>query len=457
MDVDCVRLHHENSRYFLFRDQTLAPVTAAEHYGAVINLDFDYIAYLNTLQDFGFRLTRLFLFYREQRDDFNGVLGHQNTLAPRPERYIAPWPRSGQPGCADGLNKFDLSGWNEEYFSRLKDFCREAGARGIIVEVTLFSQFYHNRNYGPWRINPLNHINNVNGVGQIEYNMFTTMKDPKVLAVQEQLVRKTVRELGGFDNIYYEICNEPNWQVGEGMTADWHNRMIAVIREEEAGLPCRHMIAVNEYHEGIVADQVDVFNFHYSILAFYGLASFYGRKRAVGFDETLSGINGWETETIAQRRMEAWEFMIKGGSLYNYLDVTYSTDDATGTGKVIFPDGQRHDGTEIRKQLQYLNGYLSRLDLISMKPDNGVIRRLPAEATAYVLAHSGKVYVVYIREVGAGEMVIDLPEGEYLVEWFNPEEGSLVERGKVFSTGYLSVTLPLYDPDIVVKFQLRKE
>ncbi len=42
-------LHPENPRYFLFRGKPTVLVTSGEHYGAVLNLDFDYVRYLDAL------------------------------------------------------------------------------------------------------------------------------------------------------------------------------------------------------------------------------------------------------------------------------------------------------------------------------------------------------------------------------------------------------------------------
>ncbi len=86
--------------------------------------------------------------------------GEQNTLAPRPGRYLAPWARSSTPGYANGGNKFDLDKWDEAYFRRLKDFVREAGRRGIVVEFNLNYVMYGD---GSWRLNPMNALNNING------------------------------------------------------------------------------------------------------------------------------------------------------------------------------------------------------------------------------------------------------------------------------------------------------
>src|SRR5262245_24705926 len=75
-------LHPDNPRYFLFRGKPAVLITSGEHYGAVLNRDFDYIPYLKELRAQGFNLTRAFAgTYREVPGSF-GIAG--NTLAPAP-------------------------------------------------------------------------------------------------------------------------------------------------------------------------------------------------------------------------------------------------------------------------------------------------------------------------------------------------------------------------------------
>ncbi len=38
-----IALHPENPHYFLFRGKPAVLVTSGEHYGAVLNLDFDFV------------------------------------------------------------------------------------------------------------------------------------------------------------------------------------------------------------------------------------------------------------------------------------------------------------------------------------------------------------------------------------------------------------------------------
>jgi len=53
-------LHPDNPRYFLFRGKPAVLVTSGEHYGAVLNRDFDYRPYLDELKARTFNLTRTF-------------------------------------------------------------------------------------------------------------------------------------------------------------------------------------------------------------------------------------------------------------------------------------------------------------------------------------------------------------------------------------------------------------
>src|SRR5437868_1312955 len=80
---DAIQLHPENPHYFLWRGQPTLLITSGEHYGAVLNLDIDYVKYLDTLAGDRLNLTRTFTggAYYEPQGSFNIA---QNTLAPAP-------------------------------------------------------------------------------------------------------------------------------------------------------------------------------------------------------------------------------------------------------------------------------------------------------------------------------------------------------------------------------------
>jgi hypothetical protein len=155
-----IALHPENPHYFLWSDKPTILVTSGEHYGAVLNLDFDFERYLATLAADGLNHTRTFS--GTSREDSTSFKITDNTLAPKPNRYCAPWARSSSPGYFDGGNKFDLTKWDEEYFERLRRFLSAAQKQGIVVELTLFCPLYQKE---MWAASPMNAKNNVNGLG----------------------------------------------------------------------------------------------------------------------------------------------------------------------------------------------------------------------------------------------------------------------------------------------------
>ena len=138
-----IGLHPDNPHYFVFKEKPTILITSGEHYGAVLNLDFDYVAYLDALSRDSLNLTRIFSgAYLEPQGAFKI---ERNTLAPSRGKFICPWPRTETAGHIDGGNKFDLTKWNEDYFARLKNFMGEAEKRNVVVELAFFCPFMKTR------------------------------------------------------------------------------------------------------------------------------------------------------------------------------------------------------------------------------------------------------------------------------------------------------------------------
>jgi hypothetical protein len=55
-----IQIHPENPHYFTFRGKSTVLITSAEHYGAVVNLDFDYVRYLDRLAAHRLNYTRIY-------------------------------------------------------------------------------------------------------------------------------------------------------------------------------------------------------------------------------------------------------------------------------------------------------------------------------------------------------------------------------------------------------------
>src|SRR5579863_7784894 len=90
---DPIRLDPKNPHYFLYNGKATVLITSGEHYGSVINPDFNYHKYLAALQSDGLNYTRLFPgSYVEVPGTSFGI--QRNTIAPPGDRLLLPWVRS---------------------------------------------------------------------------------------------------------------------------------------------------------------------------------------------------------------------------------------------------------------------------------------------------------------------------------------------------------------------------
>lgn len=433
-------LHPDNPHYFLFRGRPTILITSGEHYGAVLNEDFDYVRYLDELQAHRLNHTRTWVgTYREIPGSFNIT---DNTLAPRPNRYLCPWARSSTPGYFDGGNKFDLTQWDESYFKRLKDFMTQASRRGVVVEMNLFCPNYDDK---LWKANPMHAANNVGGVGKCPANEVYTLKHKDLVAVHEAVTRKIVRELKDFDNLYYEVCNEPYFG---GVTMEWQHRIIDAIVDAGKDLPHKHLIALNIANGRAKVTKphpaVSIFNFHYCHPPDV-VAMNYGLNKPIGENET-----GFRGRDDAIYRTEGWDFILAGGALYNNLDYSFTAKHPDGT----FRDHKSPGGGSValRCQLRILKDFVHGFNFLRMAPDNNVIKGgIPAKATARALVEPGKQYAVYIKGGPGEELRLELPEGTYVVEWLNPKTGK-IDRSETLkhAGGVAALRSPEYTEDIAL-------
>jgi hypothetical protein len=448
------KLHPENPHYFLFRGKPTVLVASGEHYGAVLNQDFDYRTYLDTMQAEGMNLTRAVpgtSLESTNARTYRG--GDQNTFAPRPGRFLAPWARSSTPGYFYGGNKFDLDRWDETFFQRLKDFVRAAGERGIVVEFNLFYVLYGDGpELGKWNLHPLNYRNNVNNVGRVPFHRYNTLDEPALVARQEAVLRKLLTELNPFDNVYYEICDEPYCSgASPKETEAWQNHLLEIADATMRKLPHRQLLAVNYANDyTLVQDMhpaVSILNFHYSFPPAVVPLN-WSLNKPICFDESSDG------HLVFERRREAWAFMLSGGAVYNNLDPSFATDDPTGSGKIQQPDG-RFDGRPLRKQLRALREFMESLDFIHMQPDRNAVAIPPHPGRCYALVKPGESIAVYVhsprKEPRAG-VLVDLPKGRWRADWLHPATGQWEPSRTIeHPGGGLSIDGPAFDKDIALR------
>jgi hypothetical protein len=431
-----LRLAPANPHYFEFRGRPAVLVTSGEHYGAVLNLDFDYKVYLAELQRNGLNLTRTFAgTYREVPGSFD--IGN-NTLAPKEDRFLSPWMREG--------NRYDFARWNPAYFDRLKDFLREASRRGVVVELNLFCPFYKDE---MWEVGPFRAVPRLEAFN---------LKHESITAAQTAFVKKVVGELREFDNLYYEIANEPYFG---GITLEWQRTISRAIADAEAAFAEKHLISQNIANGSVAIKEPDplvsIFNFHYSRPP-DSVAQNYGLDRPIGMNET-----GFDGSADATYRVQGWDFLIAGGALYNNLDYSFTAGHERGDYRY---DEKTPGGgsATLRKQLGILRAFFDRLDFIRMAPAAIVSAD---NASARALAEPGKTYAVYLHRgrmardgkpryqvdpaPRASKLSVELPPGRYRAEWTDPKTGKS-SKGDTFSHdgGARTLETPAYSEDLAV-------
>jgi hypothetical protein len=459
-----LKLSPLNPHYFEYNNKPVLLITSAEHYGALINLDFDYMRYFDALKEHGMNCTRIFSGSYVEREKDISWMRYQNTLAPKPNRLVVPWARSSTHGYYNGGNKFDLDSWDDKYFQRLKDLMTQAKASGIFIELTLFGNQYGD---SIWANSPLYPKNNIQGAGPSgpkSFLLFQSLRNRQLLAYQESMVRKIVQELNSFDNLYYEISNEPYNDVVDSAAVDsWNYHMVNLIKETEKSLPGKHLIAT--CFSVIDYPDVSVANFHYVRVP--GMQSFewlLGLNKVIGMDETLGSVIH---SNVTDTRIEAWDHILRGGGAYNNLcwEYTPGKEEGTDSAKII------------RIYLQNLQKFMGEFDYIRMASDYHSLINKPKSSFVRVLSEAGRQYAVYMnhsRIKGSGpreiwgyraingtyedRLVLDLPAGTYILKWMNPATGKYYGNEIIIRHpgGNLSLLTPVYVTDIALQIKITK-
>ncbi len=465
-----ISLHPANPHYFQYQGKITPLITSGEHYGAVLNLDFDYIKYLDELAAHELNYTRIFVGSYVEKPGAFGI--EKNNLAPAAGRFICPWARSSQPGYYLGGNKFDLKRWDTAYFERLQNFIKEAGKRGIVVEITLFSSMYGDDG---WLGSPLNSINNINETDSLERRKVHTLYGKNINPYQVKMVQKIVQSLNSYDNLFYEIQNEPwadngqkvgntkqpdfapeKWQevleIPNKASMDWQRFMLNTIQITEQFLPKKHLIAqcFANFHqdlskiEGGIARKTSIYNFHYAHTR--AAIQNFGLNKVLGFDES-----GFAGSADSVYRRQAWRWMLAGGGLFNNLDYSFTVAKPDGSDSQKAPGGGSRN---LRGQLKFLKQMLSKLDLATAQPDTNMLQTNSTFVKTHCLKDGRDRQLMYLENTQTDKLQLKIQIGHNKaveLSYFDPKSGTLIQstqaKGK---DGLLQVSCPAYKEDLTL-------
>ena len=429
--------HPDNPHVFLWKGKGKVFVASGEHYGALVNKEFDYQLYFKTLKKAGLENTRLFLGdYLLGPDDFGGILKGISTVEVPPGKFICPWARSSEPGFARGGNKFDLDKWDPEYFTRLHDLFKTAGANNVTIEAILFF-------VGPsWDIMPLNPVNNINNTEQVGSQGYLEVRPgSKMMKYQEAYVRKIIQELNQYNHFFWNVSNEPwlyNSAGPDGKEQGWSGiemfdetktfvQMVAGwIKDEESRLPKKHLIGVDITNEGHLVKQsdldtyykdLDILNVHYDTSARSLDLNYYRIDKILTFNET--GLTKDKTDPVYCTG--GWYYLMSGGGLYGNLDYTFHHNGyEDGTFDPVFPGWYIGSGDpEVKYRLVILQKFMDAMPLEKMFRDT-ISCISPG---CRLISWPGNYYAAFFKGDGEVIPVFDLPEGKYRSWWTNIRTG----------------------------------
>lgn len=343
--------------------------------------------------------------------------------------FYFPWARDGGGTAQDGLPKYNLTHWDSNYWTRLKDACAYAKSKNIYVSIMLFDECGleapTSSSDHRWDWHPFHPLNNVNSLGLPTSDgipEFYSLSNSKLKSIQEAYVAKLIAETSGYPNVIYEICNEYTgpW--------DWEKYWIDYVTAR-----CSNMICVNRL--GSIPSNywtdpnIDMVNFHWGTKTASDtnsyMVSYYPKNKPINYDEPPeSGM------TYVDYRKVLWASFVGGGHLH--------LENGDNPGPAL--DAVLHARNFLES---------NSVHFWEMSPANSLVTGTPG-GSAYTLAKPGSEYVTYIVGSGGsgGKMTISLQSGiTYTAKAFNPSTGSYTN---LTVSGNTVSGIPSYSTDIVI-------
>ena len=468
LDAQPITLFSENPHYFLYKGKPTILITSAEHYGAVVNRKFDFHTYFNWLAEYGLNYTRIYPGYLTEPPD-KWLPG--NSLGLKADEIILPWKRSNVPGYAMGGNKFDLTQWDEDFFKRLREFIEAAAKKDIVVEICFYNAQYEDC----WPLCPLYYKNNIQGIGNCHFNDAQTLDHPDLVTKEAEYVAKITREVNAYDNVILELCDEP---MINGTPLDkagkWLDYMIGVVFDTEKDLPKKHLVAQqvegplkgpcdfsNDRRISVITCQYDYWASGEQLGGLRGIDYKYDLMKPIELNETYYYPLWYKGDSVGDSRVEAWEFIVGGGSSFNHLNGQYTNAN---------PSGNTPDNVKVCNSLKVLKEFMHSFDFPKMKPDRKFIAgSISGSAVFRGMSWPGNQYALYIHHSQCtkdssayivipgkyrNEIRVNIPEGNYRAEWVDPATGK-VQVAEMINTreGQKKLTTPVYSVDIALRIQ----
>jgi hypothetical protein len=408
---------------FYYKGETFFPIGIYPQIAAITNGDthekYDYIAFLNTLESHGVN------YFRSQF-----AMGPDRRISwPKGQYTLTPWQRTGPGVTIDGGPKYDLYRYNEANFQHWDDILREADARDIVAQMTIFDCWsIKQADHWGWDYNPFNGANNVNGVDATDNNGvgnhgFTDLDRTEVIDAQKALIREVVdRYSPVYGNLVYEIANENYY------SREWELHLADYLTEYEQskGYP-RHLVMPRDLpnHDFDIGSNP----FGERIKTYDPHEINDGMEALWVVDQPMISDSDGLVVDISADEFNRWYWacFTSGG----YADKLHSALTGSPNGSSIPVHLDR---------LAYLRDFVSQTDYVHLVPADQRVSSGDAfllfnqlnEFVAY--APSGGTFTLNLSGAGSG--------GSLSARWFDPRSGQFGTEFQVQSSGSVNFTTP---------------
>jgi hypothetical protein len=417
-----LRVHPTNGRYFMDGSGKAVYLTGShtwnnlQHNGVYPRVEYD--EYLDLLDKHNHNFIRMWAWEQGSWDPW---AARRVSIGP------VPYARTGPGKALDGKPKYDLSEFNQEYFTRLRQRVAAAQERGIYVSVMLFQGWSVEKKGqvgNPWRGHPFNRTNNINGIDGDQNNddegpeVHTLEAQAKITALQERYVRKVIDTVNDLNNVLYEIGNEMH--VG---SVPWQYHMIKFIRKCERNKPKQHPIGMT----GAPIGNAELFDSPADWVSPTGKDGYRSDPPpADGHKVIIADVDHIWPKQFQQWVWKSFTRGLNTAFMDLYGETKIGDTDITKLKWVGDWIGQ-HD--TVRRNLGYTLSLAERMNLVTCTPQGALA------STGYCLADPSREYVVYVPSGGKVTVDLSAARGELAVEWLNLDSGIAVKATRVSGNG----------------------
>jgi len=329
------------------------------------------------------------------------------------------------------------------------------------VEIAFFNGMYDDR----WAAQPLYHTNNIQGIGILDFKQFTTLADKALVDVQRKYVQKVATELYDFDNVIYDISDEPEMQGQKSWP--WNSILLDAMIVVDHN---RHMYGETAHSatpDFTKDSRISWLPTEYISPMEQTLDENYRDGKPIIDVESAYYPRWYGSHPVEETRAEGWYGMLGGLAGLIHLNADFSTANPSGQGtstqQVILP------------QKRVLMAFMQSLNFVRMTQYKE-FRVADSEVLARAIAEPGKQYALYLFHgsrkwedwsqgstasrfnVNANwftdRVTLKAPPGIYGVEWVNPSSNAVIASTLLDSkVGEMVLETPRYFVDIALRMK----